>query len=49
MITNEMSIVIHHRGDRVFAYIADQRSNPKWQSGLVAIWQSPESPVGLGT
>ncbi len=49
MVNVETSNIIHRPIEEVFAYLSDVRNSPQWDSGLVEIWQTPESPVGLGT
>jgi len=49
MVNVETTIVIHRPIEEVFAYITDARNQPQWDSGLVEVRQTPESPVGVGT
>jgi carbon monoxide dehydrogenase subunit G len=49
MVNVETSIVINRPIEEVFAYLTDARNSRQWDSGLVDIWQTPESPVGVGT
>jgi len=49
MIKVEKSIIIHRPIEEVFAYLSDFRNIPQWQSGVVEVQQTPESPVGRGT
>lgn len=49
MVKVETSITINRPVEDVFAYLSDRRNDLQWQSGLVDIRQTPESPVGVGT
>jgi uncharacterized protein YndB with AHSA1/START domain len=49
MITVETSIIINRSIEEVFAYLTDARNDPQWDTGLLEVRQTPESPVGLGT
>jgi len=49
MVTVETSIIINRPIEEVFAYLTDARNNPQYDTGLVEVRQTPESPVGLGT
>ena len=49
MINVETSIIINRPIEEVFAFLTDARNSPQWDSGLVDIRQTPQSPVGVGT
>jgi uncharacterized protein YndB with AHSA1/START domain len=51
MRTITSSIVIERPIDEVFTFVTDARNNLLWQSnsGLTAIQQQPDGPVGVGT
>jgi carbon monoxide dehydrogenase subunit G len=49
MVNVETSIIINRPIKEVFAYVTDARNSPQWDSGLVDIQQTPQSPVGVGT
>ena len=45
----ETSIIINRPLEEVFAYLSDLRNASQWQSGVLEVRQTPESPVGIGT
>lgn len=49
MIEVERSIVIRRPVEDVFAFVADQRNAPQWQSGLVEVRRLTDGPPGVGT
>ena len=49
MINVETSSIINRPIEEVFAFLTDARNSPQWDSGLVDIQQTPQSPVGVGT
>lgn len=51
MVTVSASIIVERPVEETFAFVADARNNPLWQSisGLRETRQLPESPVGVGT
>ena len=49
MINVETSIMINRPIEEVFTFLTDARNIPQWDSGLVDIRQTPQSPVGVGT
>ncbi|HEU5438155.1 MAG TPA: SRPBCC family protein [Ktedonobacterales bacterium] len=51
MVTVSASIIVERPVEEIFAFVADARNNPLWQStsGLRETRQLPESPVGVGT
>ncbi len=49
MVNVVTSLVIHRPIEEVFAYLTDARNHPQWDTGLLDIHQTPESPVGVGT
>ncbi len=49
MVNVETSIIINRPIEEVFAYLTDARNNPQYDTGLVEVRQTPESPVGLGS
>src|SRR5215467_13845212 len=49
MIHIEESITINRPIEEVFAYVSDFRTALQWQSGVVDVQLTPESPVGVGT
>ena len=49
MINVETSIIINRPIEEVFTFLTDARNSPQWDSGLLDIRQTPQSPVGVGT
>lgn len=51
MQTIATSVVVQCPVEDVFAFVTNARNNPLWQSasGLKAIQQEPDNPVGVGT
>lgn len=49
MIKVEKSIVINRPIAEVFAFVADQRNAPRWQSGLLEVRPTTEGALGVGT
>jgi uncharacterized membrane protein len=49
MITIEHSIEIRRPVEVVFAFVADQRTGPKWQGTIKAIQVTPDGPPIVGT
>ena len=48
MIKTEQSVVIRRPVEEVFAFVADQRNAPGWQSGLLEVRRTDEGPLGVG-
>ena len=49
MARMEASVVINRPVDEVFAYMADVRNWPQWNSGMLEGEQTSAGPVGVGT
>lgn len=49
MVNVETSIIINRPIEEVFAFVTDIRNSSLWDSGLVDIQQTPQSPLGMGT
>ena len=49
MIHHEVAIHLDHPVERVFAFLADTRNLPAWQSDLIEIEQLTEGPLQAGT
>ena len=49
MIEVEQSITINRPVKEVFAFVADQRNAPRWQSGLLEVRRTTEGTLGVGT
>jgi len=49
MVTNETTIIIHRPVTTVFTYIADLQKGPQWQTGLLEVRQTDQSPIKVGT
>lgn len=49
MIKLEGSIIVRRPIEEVFAFVADQRNGPEWQSGLLEVRPTSEGALGLGT
>ena len=45
----ETSIIINRPLEEVFAYLSDLRNASQWQSGVLEVRQTPDSPGGRGT
>lgn len=48
MITEEQSSIINRPIEEVFAYVADLRHSPEWQSGLLEVRKTTDGPQGIG-
>jgi uncharacterized protein YndB with AHSA1/START domain len=48
MIKVDESIIIQRPVEEVFAFVADQRNAPEWQSGLLEVRRTDEGPLGVG-
>jgi len=48
MIKATESIIIQRPVEEVFAFVADQRNAPEWQSGLLEVRRTDEGPLGVG-
>jgi uncharacterized membrane protein len=49
MIQHEVSIQLNRPVEQVFAFLADTRNLPTWQSNLIEIEQLSEGPLRVGT
>jgi uncharacterized protein YndB with AHSA1/START domain len=49
MITKEASIIINRPVGQVFTALVDSKNQPKWDTGLLEAWFTPDGPVGVGT
>ena len=49
MITVEVSEIINRPIEEVFAFVADNRNDVRWQDGLIEVKLTPDGPVGVGT
>ncbi len=49
MFTVEESVVINRPVEEVFAFVADNRNDVRWQDGLLEVRVAPDGPVGQGT
>lgn len=49
MIDVEHSVVIRRPIEDVFAFVAEQRNAPQWQSGLLEVRRTTDGPLGVGT
>jgi uncharacterized protein YndB with AHSA1/START domain len=48
MIKVDESIIIQRPVEEVFAFVADQRNAPGWQSGLLEVRRTDDGPLGVG-
>lgn len=49
MIKVDESIMIQRPVEEVFAFVADQRNAPEWQSGLLEVRRTDDGPLGVGS
>jgi hypothetical protein len=49
VITVEVSEIINRPIEEVFAFVADNRNDVRWQDGLIEVKLTPDGPVGVGT
>ncbi len=49
MIKQDFTQQINAPVEKVFAFVADFRNNPKWQNGLIESTQTPDGPTQVGT
>ncbi len=49
MINVEKSIIIHRPVEEVFTYVSDLTHSAEWQTGLLEVRKTTDSPLGVGT
>lgn len=49
MFTIEENVTINRPVEEVFAFMADNRNDVRWQDGLLEVRVTPDGPLGAGT